>query len=303
MKIKPTVGAPLLALFIYILLLVSRMIDFSALEGADNVYLAVVVLQLVVFAVPALIYGKLKGEGYAKKLRLALPRPEAMICVAIASVLLISGEMLLRIALSRFLPVSDGFSLYGAYAATGADGSLNALYIIFAFALIPAVCEEFVFRSIMIAEYESCGVFTAVIASSLLFSAMHFDLVRAPIYLFSGIVLAMTLYVTRSTLAVVIVHFIYNIFGLFGQKYISAFYETTGSEELFVFLLAVIFILFLVLFFGEAGRIYETYSKKNKDAPYFIPKNEKRGKLVEALLSPLFLSCILLFVVVAVGLD
>lgn len=303
MKIKETVSAPIFALLIYILLLVSRALDISSFSDVGNIYLAVVVLQLVVFAVPALVYGKLKGEGYAKKLRLTLPRPEAMICVLVAAVLLISGEMLIRIGMERFVSFSDGFSLYGAYAATGDDGIGNALYVIFAFALIPAVCEEFVFRSIMIAEYESCGVVCAVVASSVLFSAMHFDLVRAPIYLFSGVVLAMTLYMTRSTLAVVIVHFIYNMFGLFGQKYISAFYETTGSEELFVFLLAVIFILFLIFFFAEAGRLYGSYSKKGDPAPYLVPKKEKRGKVVEALFSPIFLLCILLFVAVAVGLD
>lgn len=303
MKIKETVSAPIFALLIYILLLVSRVFDISSFSDVGNVYLAVVVLQLVVFAVPALVYAKLKGEGYAKKLRLSPPRPEAMICVFVAAVLLISGEMLIRIGMERFVSFSDGFSLYGAYAATGADGIGSALYVIFAFALIPAVCEEFVFRSIMIAEYESCGVVCAVAASSILFSAMHFDLVRAPIYLFSGVVLAMTLYMTRSTLAVMIVHFIYNMFGLFGQKYINAFYETTGSEELFVFLLAVIFLLFLIFFFGEAGRLYESYSKKSDPAPYLVPKKEKRGKIVEALFSPIFLLCILLFVAVAVGLD
>ena len=302
MKIKETIAAPILALVMFALLLLVRTFDISSLPEVDNIYLALVVVQLVVFALPALVYCKLKGKGYAGKLRLTPVRPEAMVIVFVAAIMLISGEMLMRIGLERFTDFSDGFSLYGAYAI-GADNIENALYLIVAFALIPAICEEFVFRSIMAAEYESGGVLCAVISSSLLFCAMHFDISRAPIYLFSGVILSMTLYATRSTLAVVIVHFIYNMFGLFGQKYINAFYETTGSEELFVFLLALVFILFTVVFFGEASRLYDSYAKRNKSAPYLMPKKAKRGKLIEALFSPTYLAAILLFVVVAVGLS
>ncbi len=302
MKIKETVSAPILALIMFALLLVSRSFDISTLPDTDNVYLALVVIQLIVFALPALVYCKLKGKGYASKLRLTLPKPDAMVTVFVSSVILISGEMLIRILLKNYVSFSDGFSLYGTYAA-GSDKISDALYLTVAFALIPAICEEFVFRSVMIAEYESCGVFTAVLSSSLLFSAMHFDLARAPIYLFSGIILALTLYVTRSCMAAVMVHFIYNMFGLFGQKYINAFYETTGSEELFVFLLALVFILFLAVFFGEASRLYDSYAKRNKPSPYLLTKKEKRGKLIEALFSPTFLACILMFVIVAIGLS
>ncbi len=303
MKIKETFVAPLLVLTSSLLLLFSRALDVSALSESDNAYLALVVLQLIVFVLPALIYCKLKGKGYIKKLRLAPPKADAMVSVFVSAALLISGELLLRIILGNFFELQGGFSLYGTYTASGTGSADNALYLIFAFALIPAICEEFVFRSILCAEYESCGVFTAVLSSSLLFCAIHFNVERAPIYLFSGIVLAMTLYMTRSAIATVIAHFIYNMFGLFGQKYMSAFYETTGSEELFVFLVALIFLLLLAAFFGEAGRLYASYSQKNKDSSYVLPKKAKRGKMAEALFSPTYLVCILLFVIVSIGLD
>lgn len=301
MKIKETLTAPILVLAVFLLLLFSRVIDMMALSETDNVYLVIVVLQLMIFLLPTLVYCKLKGKGFVHRMRLAPPRAEAMPLVFISALLLISGEMLIRIALGSFASLSDGFSLYGTYTATGAGTATGALYLIFAFALIPAVCEELLFRSVLIAEYEGHGVVTATLAASILFTALHFNFERAPVYLFSGIVLAMTLYATRSTLSCVIVHFIYNIFGLFGQKYMSAFYNITGSTELFVFLVALLFLAFLALFFSEASKLYASHSQKNKDSSYAPTKKAKRGKAAEALLSPTFLVCILLFVIVTVG--
>ena len=287
-------------LVILALLLLSGAFDMTSLSETDNVYLVIVVLQLLVFLLPTFIYCKLKGKGYAKRLRLLPPRADALFCPIIASVVLISGEILLGVGLKSFFDISEGFSLYGVYSAIGTSKASNLLYVIFAFALIPALCEEFLFRSVLICEYESCGVFTAVVASSILFSVIHFNPEKLPIYLFSGIILAITLYATRSVISSITVHFIYNIFGLFGQKYMSTFMDMTGSYELFVFLVALVFLIFLVLLFAEVGRLYAYHAEKNRDSSYVLPRKEKKGKLAEALLSPTYLVCLLLFVIVAV---
>ena len=77
----------------------------------------------------------------------------------------------------------------------------------------------------------------------------------------------------------------------------------TGSYELFVFLVALVFLVFLVLFFSEAARLYASHAEKNRDSSYVLPKKELRGRMAEALLSPTYLVCLLLFVIVTLGVN
>lgn len=301
---KNTVSAPLLAFVIYVLLLLSRFVDYANLAQNDNVYLVLIILQIIIFMLPAMVYCKLKGEGYIKHLRISPIRAEHVFVIIMAAIILISGEILLRIGLGKIAEISDRFNLYETYTAYKVS-SESGLYMTFAFAVIPAICEEFVFRSVLSAEYEKNGVFCAVLATSILFGILHFNLVKLPIYIFCGIILGITFYATRSAIGTMIVHFIYNMFGLFGQKYMSLFYNTTGSEELYIFLVAVIFLLALVLFFGAVSKVYASYSEKNKDSSYVTAnEKEKKGeKIIKVLFSPTYLLCILLFAVAVAGLN
>ena len=63
------------------------------------------------------------------------------------------------------------------------------VFITIAFALIPAVTEEFLCRSVFLSEYQSMGMGTAVFFSALLFSFLHFNIHAFPVYFFSGLIL------------------------------------------------------------------------------------------------------------------
>ena len=167
-----------------------------------------------------------------------------------------------------------------------------------AYAVVPAICEEFFFRSLLCAEYEEYGVFPSFIMSTLFFGMIHFDLKQLIIYFFAGAILFLVLYVTRSVLGSIIVHFLYNLYGLFGQGFASEVYSTTGSTELFLLLLFGAFLLFAALFCGEAARLYRRYSRQNKRADY-LPKGKKGDGAAEALLAPGALVCYLIFILTA----
>ena len=157
--------------------------------------------------------------------------------------------------------------------------------------------EELIFRGILCAEYERFGVPVAVTFSALLFAMVHFSFPLFPVYAFLGALLALTLYATQSILPVMLLHLFYNVFGLFGQPYLSAFYVYAGSNEIFLFCLLVLFLLFSAFAVGEARKIYHGYATRNVDSSY-APRLE-RAMLLPAFLSagrsPALVACLLLW--------
>ena len=69
LKLKPTVTAPLLALVMYLLMAASSLADIEKLGQRDNVFLAVIILQIVIFIIPGILYCKFKGNAFISKLR------------------------------------------------------------------------------------------------------------------------------------------------------------------------------------------------------------------------------------------
>jgi membrane protease YdiL (CAAX protease family) len=107
-----------------------------------------------------------------------------------------------------------GVSIYRNY--TVSDGSpVPMLYLALAFAVFPAITEEFTFRGVILAEYESCGVGAAVFFSAFYFAMLHFDIALFPVYFAGGLILALSAYVTRSILAPIVIHTANNLFALF----------------------------------------------------------------------------------------
>lgn len=300
MKWRGIVTVPGLVLCIYLLQLFTRLLDTTALS-AGNGYLTVGVLQLLIYLLPAAIYCKLRGEKFRTHLRIRPVGLEQFLVVLAGAVVLICGGLLIGFALGGMEQLGDQITLYDRFAAANPDGPGDLLYAVLAFALLPAICEEFVFRAILCAEFEINGLAAAVIGSALFFAMLHFELAQFPIYFFAGILLALVFYATRSVLGPIIVHLCYNLFGLFGRPYITEFYDRTGSTALFIFLLIVLLLLALALFFGEAARTYSGYARKEIASPYHRARTaqEKAAHpFFEVLLTPLALVCALLYLVV-----
>ena len=207
--------APWLILAIYALLLLSRLIDTAFLDK-DNRYLSTVLLQLMIFPLPAYLYIRLRGKGMVKRLGFAPIKLSHLFLLLSGILMLISGCTLLGI-LCGMMNAQPSFTLYDTFASVH-DGSAEAsIRLILAYGLLPAFCEELVFRGILCAEYEEEGILFSSLVSSLFFAFLHFDLTALPVYLFAGMLLAAVRYVTRSTVASMILHLGYNLFGIFVQ--------------------------------------------------------------------------------------
>ena len=75
------------------------------------------------------------------------------------------------------------------------------------------------------------------------------------IYILAGVLLAVVRYVTRSTIACMILHLGYNLFGVFLQAGLSGYCRSTGSIGLLIILLIALLLLSSAFFCGEISRI------------------------------------------------
>ena len=283
----------------YLLLLLSKIIDLT-LINRENEYYSVVILQMMIFLLPGAIWCKFSGEKYITHLRLRPFKPNCLLLIAASALLMISGGLLISVLFGGLESLSQNFSLYDTFISRDNGTVPTRLYLLMAYAVLPAICEEFVYRGILCHEYERGGVGRAIVLSSLFFALLHFNVVNLPVYLFSGVILAMTLYATRSLFGAMLAHFLYNIFGLFGQPYMSTLYRITSSSRLFLFLVGFLFLLSAAIFCGEASRLYRQYLHKSYSADYRQPLNTDlpaiRTSYLEVLRAPSALVCFGLYI-------
>ena len=299
--VRPLHAPPVLVLATFLLLLLSRPLD-TLLATRNNEYAVTILLQVMIFFIPAVLYGVFRGDRFLSRVRLRLPHLSHLWFCLWMLVVMVSGGMLFGILTGGVSSLEGSFTLYDTFVAHTGGGWLDVLIQLITYALLPALGEEIVYRAILCAEYEKYGAWVAILCSGLFFAMLHFSFALFPTYLLLGILLAASMYVTRSLVVPVLLHLAYNVFCLFGQPYLSAFYNHAGSDEIFTFCLVVLFLLFSAFAVGEARKIYHRYAKQNLDSSYAASLDWRRlpRTLLRAALSPASIACAVLFLVMAI---
>lgn len=298
MKIKGIHAAPALLIIISALLCGANLIDVEAISKNTNIYLTVMVLELIILGVPSAFFCILRGVGYSQGLRIKMMKTRHITITIWAFLFMTAGSIVLSFLMYYLFP--DAF-IASALSNT-VNGSVSRIYLLITFALLPALLEEFLFRGVVSAEYSSYGASVAVIMSSLCFGLLHFSFVRLPIYFFMGIILALTAGATRSLLPSVLIHAANNAFVLFFETYL---YRIAGKHSggliLLAFLIGTATLIFAILFFSRAEKLYYGYGVMNRPSPMI--RKRKVGELplqAQAFLSPTFILFAVFAVILAV---
>lgn len=271
---QKSITAPVAVLAVFILLLLTRFLEGELLTR-ENEYVAIIVLQLLIFLLPAAIYIKLTSANVSE-LRIS-PFGLGHILLVISAIVTISaGTLLIRYYTAGYSALSENYDLYGVFISKNDGGVGDTLYLVLAYAALPAVCEEAVFRGILCAEYQHRSSFAAVFMSSLFFAMIHFDTENFLALFFAGAVLSFTLYATRSLLAPIVVHFCQNLLSVFGRPAIQTLYDL-GGEKLFIFIITALALLFAFIFCSEAARLYRGYSRQNLSSEYRNSNDAERS--------------------------
>ena len=261
-----------LILVVLILLVLSRLVLGLFDRVGAQYCLASILLQVLCFALPSIIFlyfkyfvpsvtAKRHGvvSAFMPDVRLRLPALISLPAVIGAALALISGALLIVLCISGGDNYS--FSLYNSFDASGKYSFTYVLLMTVAYAFIPALLEEFVFRGVMCAVYERHGLFPSFVFSTLFFTVAHLNAGGSLVFIFAGMIFWLLLYATDSLYVTVTVHFIYNLFCLFGLPYINAFYGETVKVKLFVFVLTTVFLISAMIFCGGMAWIYRVRGK------------------------------------------
>lgn len=252
-RLRRSTTAPLLVLAVFALLLLTRLLDASVLTGESEA-VTTIVLELMIFLLPAAVYLRLTRRPLSQ-LRLTVFGVGHLLLVLSAVVFLTCGSLLLDLVLRGGGVLGQNYDLYGIFTS-GNDGSTGAvLYLILAYAVLPALCEEFVFRALLCSEYERRSAAAAILMPAVFFAMIHFDLPRFPTYFFAGVLLALTYYATQSIAAPILVHAVNNLLTLFGRPYFQTLYDL-GGRNFFLFAAGAAALLSGFVFCAEASRAY-----------------------------------------------
>ncbi len=301
---KGAMITPILLIVVFALVLASSYLPEDLLGLDENPYLAVVVIHLLTYSVPSLFYCRIRGKDLTASLRVRPFKPNQMLYLVYSTGFLIGGVILISMLMYTLVPDSFETGAVTEYAAFAMNQRFfDSVYLVIAFAILPAVTEEFLFRSIVVGEYERYGVFTAVMMSAILFAMSHFSVARIPVYLFSGLVLCGVMYTTRSVIASMVVHGLNNTVVLLSEKYILRIVDKQNTSlTLLTILLGALTILCAMLMCYEAQTIYRGYAEENVPSPYaHKQKHSVFSRIAEAFFSPTFLLLVVAFVIASMA--
>ena len=327
MKFKESFTTPILAIFIYLMIFASELLKKPLIKAGGNGYLSVIILQLLIFFVPAVFFCRLKGVGYASKLNIRLFSPTKSGAVISGALVLIFGSVLVRFSqIYLFDMTSFSYSPFESFIGETTDSSF--IFTATAFAIMPALSEELIFRTIMLTEYNEggYGAINATLITSFLSAFLFFTPEAFPTRFLSGIVLAAGTYATGSSVSALICHLIFNIYIVFGEKYIIRAMTDPSNKIIGVFTFSMLFLILTIILLGELEHCFRKSGISGAPSPSYLLKKTEDGSTpdvsateaeenevvkkalsdrskatIEAFFSPTFLICLMMYLIAMFG--
>lgn len=268
--------------------------------NSTNPYATFVIAQICVFLIPCAFFAVFSGihgfSGY--KFRLFSPKMTGFVLCCLP--MLVFGNMLIKYMGYVYFGVSSG-------AVINASGREDFLYILISGVLVPAVCEELLFRGVIFAQYEKkLGAFGAILGSALLFSFIHFDIQNFVSYFYAGIILGIAVHTTQSVFAPVLLHLLNNFICIYSHTFLQRISKESISTVFVLFLFGVLMLISLFLFFESLELIcsYKAEMLTSHSVPVqgevarlLPPKGKITAICAGVILAPAFLLAFAIYIV------
>lgn len=298
-KLKHFAPPATLLLVVFGLLSVSGWLTASS-DEVSELFFTNMILQIVVFVLPALFYCRIRRRTVTKPGYTFTVLPIHPIFLLSLFCVIVLGSMLINLGISAFYGTTQEFGTSASTTLTGITSASGAVYVVFSFCIIPAITEEFFFRGILLSEYSEDNPAAAVILTTLAFAASHFDLLMLPAYLFSGLLLAFAVRVTRSLLTPILLHLAVNLFNIFLLPYLWQITLAPLGVLFTVFILVGLILAFGLVVLRETEQIYTEYaSDPRRENDTFGKSGTFFPTLFHGLLAPPYLLSLLLALLLA----
>ncbi|WP_416198175.1 MAG: CPBP family intramembrane metalloprotease [Sporanaerobacter sp.] len=192
---------------IFYLIIGVLLLFLGGLVQSKEIYLGLIITEYLIILLPTITY--LKARGYSLKKVLKLNKISAKEVALIFLIVIFSYPVgvflnyLMILLLSNFTelkptPIPIPKSTWEYF--------LGLLVI----SLSPGICEEVLFRGMVMSSYEKLGKKKAIIISAILFGIFHFNLQNLVGPIFLGIIFGFIAYKTNSLFSTMIAHGVNN---------------------------------------------------------------------------------------------
>ncbi|NLW02445.1 MAG: CPBP family intramembrane metalloprotease [Clostridiaceae bacterium] len=171
--------------------------------------LYIIVSEVLIIALPPIVLARMKRLSIVPTFCLKKPRAvEILLTVMISPVMIIAGACAGLIALITIKNTFGSLQLNTGVTSVMSGGGV--LWSLFLIAVVPAVCEELLFRGLIQRGLERMGAGWSIFLSGLLFGLFHFDFQRFAAQTLIGVIAAYLVYRTGSIINGMILHFLNN---------------------------------------------------------------------------------------------
>lgn len=172
-------------------------------------YIALALSQLTMFAI-FLVFNKLKNvNGFKEcKLKFNLNFKQILIIITCGLVALFSFSPLVNLVEGILLKC--GYNAGNTFDLKFNNFGIFSLAILI-LGLLPAICEELIFRGLIMQGYKEFSKKTIVFVTAFLFMIMHLNIEQTIYQFVLGMVLCCVVLITGSLLSSIILHFVNNV--------------------------------------------------------------------------------------------
>ncbi len=225
----------------------------SIAQGRE-IYSGLLITEYILILLPSILYIKVKGLSFKKTLRLNK--------ISLKQIIYILGISIFTYPIAVFLNliVISILTLFGELSQNSVpipDNLIMYLISLFVISITPAICEEVMFRGVMMNAYEKISKRKAIVYSAILFGIFHVNIQNLVGPALLGIIFGITVYKTNSIYASIIGHGLNNAIaitiGYFINKAQNTLIKDNGMamsivEEPFVKLQIIISIIIIGTF-------------------------------------------------------
>lgn len=233
--------------------------------------------QFMFILVPVIVLSIMQGNVFKETFR--LKKPDILVFIlSVLGILVVQPFLQVYLYLQNKLIFSIPFASEILKSVKELFDSLEALtlklvashsvpefiFVVFVIAITPAICEEFLFRGLILKNFERFATpVRAIIFTGLIFALFHFHPFNIVPLAILGIYLTFITFYSGSLYTAIFVHFINNFFSaaavyIFGKEQIDD--PDMGGPELTQFIL--LGVLSLVLFIAVIKIIQTVHLKK-----------------------------------------
>lgn len=216
---------------------------------------------LAAFLIPVIFFKVMSGKEKVEPMRLDIkltPNAALAIPAAIGCVLGFAYINSIMVSFIDFGPLFESDPL---------DTPVKALLSFISVALVPACCEEFLFRGCVLSNLLPFGKTVAIIASSLLFALMHGNIAQFFYTFAAGVVLGLVYVETGSIWTSFFIHLFNNFLSVASSVVLDNFgeeaaYSITMMLDIFVICLGLL--CAVILIYRKKGKLFALEAEREK---------------------------------------